>query len=68
MIDQDMQALVEPVRIRFGPAAGNELHIDAATKGLEWLYRHRPQSFADMMLAVYGLDFETKARRGSAGG
>lgn len=56
-------------RVRFGPAETQEIPYEWAEKGLCWLYEHRRQTFADMMLAVMDTGFMTgNARKNAANG
>jgi hypothetical protein len=58
-----------PGRVRFGPGDTQEIPLDWAEKGLCWLYEHRRQVFADMMLAVMDTGFQTgNARKNAANG
>lgn len=64
-----LPAQYDAPRIRFGPADTQEIPWEWAEKGLSWLFEHRQQSFADMMLFVMGTGFQTgNARKNAANG
>lgn len=53
-----------PPRVKFGTRDSQEMPFLWAEKGMCWLYEHRRQVFADMMLAVMDTGFTTgKAAR-----
>lgn len=56
-----------PPRVKFGKGDSQEIPFLWAEKGLCWLYEHRRQVFADMMLAVMDTGFSTgrAAKNGS---
>lgn len=58
-----------PPRVRFGPKDNQEMPYLWAEKGLCWLFEHRKQAFADMMLAVMdtGLHTANRAKNGANG-
>jgi hypothetical protein len=63
------QAAAQLPRVRFGSADTQEIPWDWAERGLCWLYEHRRQVFADMMLAVMDTGFQTgNARKNAANG
>ena len=67
--DLDRAAAQAPPRVRFGPADTQEIPYEWAEKGLCWLYEHRRQTFADMMLAVMDTGYQTgNARKNAANG
>jgi hypothetical protein len=45
------------VYVEFRPGPAGEMRLESASKGLSWLYRERPQVFADMMLFVNDLPY-----------
>ena len=58
-----------PPRVHFGAEDNQEIPLDWAEKGLQWLFEHRRQVFADMMLYVMGTGYQTgNARKNSVGG
>jgi hypothetical protein len=46
----------EPPRVRFGRRDDDTMPLSWAENGLEWLRSERPQIFADMMLAILGIE------------
>ena len=55
--------------VKFGQADTQVIPFDWAEKGLCWLYEHRRQTFADMMLAVMDTGFMTgNARKNATNG
>jgi hypothetical protein len=68
-MDDDQQVKPPPEYHRFGPAAGNEMSTQAMLTGIKWLFEHNQQAFADMVLAINGLDFGTgRPKRNSQNG
>ena len=59
-----------PARVRFGDGDSQDMPLLWAENGLRWLYEHRRQAFADMMLAVMETGFTTgrAVKNGSNGG
>jgi hypothetical protein len=48
--------------VSFGPRDDDAMTVSWASRGLTWLFAHRPQAFADMMNeGVFGIE---KQRRG----
>jgi hypothetical protein len=67
--DGQAPATAQLPRVRFGPADTQEIPAEWAERGLCWLYEHRRQVFADMMLAVMDTGFQTgNARKNAANG
>jgi len=51
-----------PARVQFGARDDDSMPLSWAERGLTWLKAERPMVFADMMLALLGID---KRKRGS---
>ena len=69
MTEQHADPRPEPVvRVRFGPRPSQEMPAEWAEKGLCWLYEHRRQAFADMMLHVMDTGFLTRNTRSESNG
>jgi hypothetical protein len=67
--DQPPVPAPAPPRVRFGDGDTQVIPFDWAEKGLCWLYEHRRQHFADMMLAVMDTGYMTgNARKNSVKG
>lgn len=45
-----------PARISFGPRDDDSMPASWASRGLTWLKENRPSVFADMMLAIVGVE------------
>jgi hypothetical protein len=59
----DFTGTSQPPRVRFGHRDDDTMPLSWAENGLEWLRSERPQVFADMMLAILGIE---KKRRSSS--
>ena len=56
-----------PARIMFGARDDDTMPSTWAERGLKWLHDNRPAVFADMMLAIVGVDYHVSGRRNSNG-
>lgn len=51
-----------PAYVKFGPGTTDEMPHAWAQRGLTWLKTNRPTVFADMMLAVLGVERGRKVK------
>lgn len=60
----DITPPAAPADVSFGKRDDDKMPHTWAERGLAWLHENRPNVFADMMLAVVGINAHTTTRGG----